>query len=513
VARAEHDHFLSVHDYLGRAPERYHPRQGYKLYLDGLNAIHDANPRELAAYLREYQAELDKALGFLSSINRQEWHEQTPHESEPEELRFVDQTILPSYLRIIEGVLHPFLHLQAYFSRARRGKSQEGLEVYATMQEVGRGSLSTLARCYKNTIRNGIAHGGIEYSQDRVTLRDKSGKSEVFPLRSIVRLVDDLVDTCNAIALALKVFLLQHGRRKYPTPQEIMLHELQAETESPWWSVGAALKTQIDSRSQLVIYATCRSRDSLKAQFSTFQTGVLAELLAPGFDRYFISIRSPVAWPGWAAFNGARLRQIRMEDPHDILAFSGAVEDNLIFYVPTPGIPRLVGKIDTFRQSFLISRPLAIAAYREQWKWPEVRVRLATMHSRKLYSVLRGSVVLHLPSGGATKDVVRRACRRIIGAAARAGRSELPLGNHAKYCPIGYARVHVFCRDYRRRRLQGFGLENDLIGTIQVQHIEAISSPDIIGAEVETRGKYRLAWNKAWLDRKTDNYRDMPDGA
>ena len=61
--------------------------------------------------------------------------------------------------------------------------------------------------------------------------------------------------------------------------------------------------------------------------------------------------------------------------------------------------------------------------------------------------------------------------------------------------------------------MQGFGLENDLIGTIQVQHIEAISSPDIIGAEVETRGKYRLAWNKAWLDRKTDNYRDMPDGA
>jgi hypothetical protein len=70
------------------------------------------------------------------------------------------------------------------------------------------------------------------------------------------------------------------------------------------------------------------------------------------------------------------------------------------------------------------------------------------------------------------------------------------------YLPLGYAHVAVFRRDYRRRRLSGFGLGNDLVCTVRLQRIRRIKSPDVLGSTVETMGKWRIAWNKAWLETR-----------
>jgi hypothetical protein len=68
------------------------------------------------------------------------------------------------------------------------------------------------------------------------------------------------------------------------------------------------------------------------------------------------------------------------------------------------------------------------------------------------------------------------------------------------YLPIGYAYVSVFKRDYRRRRLSGYGLGEDLVCTLRLQRIRRIQSPDIMGSTAETMGNWRIAWNKAWLE-------------
>jgi hypothetical protein len=58
----------------------------------------------------------------------------------------------------------------------------------------------------------------------------------------------------------------------------------------------------------------------------------------------------------------------------------------------------------------------------------------------------------------------------------------------------------VFSKDYRRRRLNGFGLGADLICVVQFKKFGRAFTPDIIGATIEGAGKWRIAWNKKYLD-------------
>jgi hypothetical protein len=70
-----------------------------------------------------------------------------------------------------------------------------------------------------------------------------------------------------------------------------------------------------------------------------------------------------------------------------------------------------------------------------------------------------------------------------------------------RYLPLGYARVNIFQKDYRRRRLVNFGLAEDLIGTVQIKRIRRIKAPDIFGSTVEKCGRVRIAWNHRWLEK------------
>ena len=47
---------------------------------------------------------------------------------------------------------------------------------------------------------------------------------------------------------------------------------------------------------------------------------------------------------------------------------------------------------------------------------------------------------------------------------------------------------------------QGFGLGEDLVCTVQIHRTRRIKSLDIMGSTIEMIGKWRVAWNKAWLD-------------
>ena len=95
--------------------------------------------------------------------------------------------------------------------------------------------------------------------------------------------------------------------------------------------------------------------------------------------------------------------------------------------------------------------------------------------------------------------IVRRHRRRIVRSAIRLARKERRFAA-CVYLPIGFAQVAVFRRDYRRRRLSGFGLGSDLVCTVRLQRIRRIKSPDLMGSTVEEIGKWRIAWNRAWLE-------------
>lgn len=358
--------------------------------------------------------------------------------------------------------------------------------------------MKTLTTHCDSVVRNSIAHGRINYKQYEVIYHDHKGKNRKHSDRSVVEMVDGLVDTCNGCALALKLFYRQH-LGVFRVPRQVMLEELQADTETPWWHIEGCLVSEMTGKPQLVIYARPSSRDQFKIHYMTVYTGILAEHFAPGFDRYMISLRSPIAWPGWAALDGKKLREIR-ERPGDrsMEEYKDVLENGFVFYVPNLKQPRLVSKIETLLTSFRLHMPLALEQMRESLEHILIRPRRAEIHRNGWGAVVNGAVFVDLSGEPNPRESVRRSRRRIIRMARRFACKNSSRCNVARFLPIGYARIAVYESDKRHRSM--WGLPSDLVCTVQIQFIARIKSPDIAGATIEHVGIYRIAWNKAWLD-------------
>lgn len=500
LSNCPHNNYLSLSNYIDRIPECFFSERCFHEYLSWLESHHKSNSLGLNNYFLKHEDKFNKAFLFLGEINRYSWHDSFEEVDDYERIKFIDQQIHPVYLRLIEAVFYPFTHLVAFFSRISRGKQTEGLEVFNTVEEARDAKFSSLDDLYRNTVRNAIAHGGLTYIEKEIRYRDDKGNEEVLSDNEIIRLVDDLVDACNGMALALKIFLFSHINDGYFLPKQIFLEQLQAETDTPWWHIVGCVPSRFASQNQLIIYARPDSRDYYKVLYSTFLSGVLAEYFAPGYDRYFFSLRSPKALPGWAAFDGRKLLEIRNKGTKVLTDYQGALENNLVFYTPKLRLPRFLGKLDTFVQSFRIHWPLVLSDLREKIGRPEIRVRTSEIHRVGWGAVLNGSIFIAGPEElTLNQDLIRRNCGRIVGAALSNARKDGSLLSTARYLPLRFARISVFKRNYRKRRLNNFGLGADLVAVVQVKRLTRIRAPDICGSQIEIKGKYRIAWNAAWL--------------
>ena len=493
-------HFLSLRQYLDGRPNRFYDETAYKTYLDRLQSWHKKDESKLRDYLDQYKAEINRAILFLREINSENWHDrQLKTGDEYDLVRFIDKHVHPTYLRLVEAIFAPLIRPIAYFSRLDRGKSTEGLSVWSVVEELKFCKAQCMIRPYSHIIRNGIAHGGIMFLQNKISYRDNNGNEETFNTEQVVRLVDDLLDTCNGLIAALKVFFVIYRDKGYSPPRELFIEELQEETSTPWWTIEGCVESEIVGSSQLMIYARPNSRDYKKIHFSTIQSGILAEYFAPGYDRYFFSLRTHKAWPGWASFDGNKLRSLREEEVDSLLEYQGIVENNLVFYVPRPKMPAIFGKLDTLVMSFRISKPLIYERMRAEMGYPAIITRNSSIHRNSWGTVLRAEVVIENLTDDTAIDLIRSYKRRIIKLAIKHARRQHRLSTMA-YLPLGYAQVSIFRKDYRRRRLMGFGLSSDLVCTLRLQRIQRIKSPDIMGSTVETTGNWRIAWNKEWLE-------------
>ena len=490
---------LALRRYLDARPERFFDETVYRSYLGWLQKRGETDDEALKEYLVRAASEINNALLFLREINSEGWHDRPLEAGDEYELvLFIDRHVHRTYLRMVEGVLAPLIRPVAYFSRIDRGKQGEGLDVRSVMEELKGGAMAIHTRSYRQMIRNGIAHGGITFLQNKIRYTDKRENEETHSADFIVRLCDDLLDTCNGLAVALKVFFVGAGDRGYDVPRQLLFEELQEETRLPWWEIIGCVDSEVGGKSQLIIYANPNSRHYSKVQWSAIQSGILAEYFAPGYGRYFLSLQSPKAWRGWAAFDGTKLRNLRESGASDLSQYRGVVEDDLIFYVPRPALPPILGKIDTYVKSFRLNMPLAWKQVRENLGIPGIECRNASVHRNSWGAVLRADVVIEDIDEKAAAGIIRRFRRRIVRSALQHAR-RTSRRTVASFLPVGYAQIAVFRRDYRRRRLSGFGLHEDLIGTVRLQRISRIKSPDIRGATIEIIGKWRIAWNQAWL--------------
>jgi hypothetical protein len=195
---------------------------------------------------------------------------------------------------------------------------------------------------------------------------------------------------------------------------------------------------------------------------------------------------------GWAAFHGERLRDHRTA-ADDLTKYTDILES--ITFLPFKNRPQWMRRIWNMYQAFRINWPYARRDWYTARGIPEIVPRVATVHRNGWRSVLKGSVVMPCFS----PPQIRRFRRRIINAALSIAAANTPM---ARYLPLGFAQISVFCQDYRARRIAIYGLGPDLVCTVRYQTISRIQSPYIMGSTVEGAGAWRIAWNRAWLERE-----------
>jgi len=133
-----HDHFLSIHKYIKRSPQRFYSQPVYNKLLRWLEDRNRANQVALQQYLTDHDAELNRAFLHLEEINNLDWHDFFEKLDDIEVIRFIDQQIHPSYLRLTEAVFTPFCRIVAYFSRIDRGRETDGLDLFPIVEEIRR---------------------------------------------------------------------------------------------------------------------------------------------------------------------------------------------------------------------------------------------------------------------------------------------------------------------------------------------------------------------------------------
>ena len=496
---------LSLWKYIERRPQRFFSHHAFAVYFDRLIELDKDDKQALLSFLCDQSLSINNAYRHADEVCEANWHDQNiVVEDDYDLLVSIDQYLHPAYLRLTEAVFRPLLRLPAHFSRLGRRKGVDNLDLHQILEELKSSKFETVLFPYDHLMRNGIAHGGVTYSTDLIHYEDKKGNGKALHIRDVVQKFDDLLDICNALLAAFSVFILTKNGQQYKLPTNLMMEELKTATKTPYWDVVGCLPSTQTDKSQLIVHVRTNTMDSWKIHLSLFQTAIMVENLAPGYARYFFSFRSDKCWPGFAAFDGQKLAQLRAADS-PLEHYSDVVEDNLLFFVPKWRLPRLLAKIETLWLVYKIRRPLIAAEVRQKLGWVNILVRATAIHRISWGIILNSYVVIGYDAQDIDQNLIRRQCGRIVKRSLKVGRKKLSRFNICRYLPLGFCRIHVYRKDYRVRRLMNFGLKDDLICTIQVQRIGRIKSPDILGATIETKGQYRIAWNRSWMQEVNCN--------
>ena len=297
---------LSLHKYLSDLPERFFSHGAFEAFYRRLGEIDATHRPELATYFDERLADLDGAFRNTQEINTLDWHDRTIEGSDDyQSLMLIDRDIHPAYLRLVEAVFQPMLRIVAFFSRLEAGKGTQGLNLFNIVEELKGTDFGDVTDPYEHVMRNGIAHGGVRYVGNEIIYHDSKSNELALKGNDVVRKFDDMLDVCNGLLLAYSMFALSRNGQNNLAPQSLLIEELRAETRTPYWEVKSALPSTImNSQSQLIIYCDVRTTDNSKVLFSTVQTAIQAEQVAPGYDRYFVSMRARNGLPGMASLLG-----------------------------------------------------------------------------------------------------------------------------------------------------------------------------------------------------------------
>jgi hypothetical protein len=480
---SKHDKFLSLKSYIFNKPQVFYMQKAYKFYLAFLNNLKKENKIELVGFLVENEKGFDQCLKNLNEINNIDIHDCILPDDNIELIRIIDNKIHFNYLRLIEGTLYKLILLVATFYRIKRGKSTTGLKLYNCIEELSESEFSFINDHYSNTIRNGIAHNGVTYKEGSIIYKGQKGKPIELSTESIIKYFDKMVDTCNGLALGLKVFIIQNREffvdNSIRIPNQFLIDEIKAQANAPRWEVVDCLEnTILNNKKQLNIYTNNSLLGMDEVNYFAFRTAVIAEYYASGYDRYFFSLKSKYSLPGWAAFNGLILKNGRLKSKEIPVGYENVLEDKLLYFKPRINIPKRIRKLIDFKVIVQNSFKYQFKDIKEENFG--ARIKLELRDAKPFYrdfNLINNDPSIVLSGGDTEKQIefIRKKTKKIIRFTKRKSRPFLKYWIHRLF-PTRYIRVTVYDHNMRKRQLRGSGLTKNLICSISVNKSKKIEN-------------------------------------
>lgn len=498
--------------YADSIPERFFNKEAYEDLTRLLDEELVAHGRDLGECLRDHQGDFDIAFRALRDVNTQLGHDDPwPDFDAAGAIAFVDSFAHPTYLKLCESVLGTFVLPIAMRERRRRSKNAVGMPHRERIDEAKRTVLEKHLHVYDVVRRNAIAHGHIAYTQDGVKYRDTKETQELTSRQAVSR-CDDMLDLCNGFAIAYRTFYVRHAEKlaalNLSPLVQLNLDEVRVQCESPSWKVETVLESGGPIGRQLNVFVRSGFFDSTKVQCLAVSTCVASERLMPGFDRYFLHVRGPAGPGGWAILKGPALAGLRIKhgvpDLCDVIEHAVERDHGLIVFPPMlraylepRGPLRLAGTVlETFRAA------LEVASH-QGLRLDGVRFvqRFTKAHRKELYAFVQSYVVLECDTEDAISFVRKQVALLVMLAAAKARASTDNRMGSARVLPVGFCEVHIFLKDYRRRRLDGFGLGPSYLCRITLKRFGKVRIVDLSGSEYENVSGYHVHWNMRAVSR------------
>jgi hypothetical protein len=493
--------YLSLIHYLESSPRKYYNREHFDLYLGFLNKEMGNNSSVLLELLNECESALSIGNTILAEINTFDIHDVILPDDSNELINFIDKDIHFNILRLYESPFYALLFVIAKYKRIIGNKGTNSLDIFNVIEDLKNTEFGFTNLLFNNTVRNGIAHGKVIYTDFDTIYKDKKGNEAKLSKRDIVALFDKLLDTTNAFSLAMKVFVFSQAQRMgnsvIKIPKSFLREELKTVCDLPGWRVINCFENLVlGDRHQLTVHVKNDYWDPNKVRWFTFSTALWAERLTPEYDRIFISMSCSKALPGFAAFNGRKLTELRKNNTEAIDPYFEALEDKLLMFVPRWNFPRLVYKLGSLLIAFKVKLPLAKENYRERLGLNRFIVRDSKFHSKGKFLLIQdSSVVVRANSLDEVKALVETNFKQIVGLVRRQTKKQISIFSIKRYLPIKYITVFIYDSDKRVRNLRFSGLIPELICTINVNS-SAVKFIDLFNSEVDQRGKYRLLWHR-----------------
>lgn len=503
--------YLCLINYLDKAPQKFYSREAFKQYLTFLDSVKQTDPKLLADLLIEAETSLSISNRILTEINDKPIHDVFLPKETNDLINFIDKEIHYNVLKVYET---PFFHLSkivAKYHWIKAKKGTDGLDLYNSVAQLKKKGFSFVDRFYLHEVRNGIAHGKIIFTDMDITYIDKKGGNEKVPIRKIIDTLDGILDITNGFCLAFKVFSLTNPdffeTYGIQIPQSILLEELQAKANGPAWTIINCLESiAIHDKKQLMIYVKNDNWDYSKVYWYSLTTAMWAEALTKSYDRIFLSLNSihnQHSPTGWAAYDATKFKQLREVNEKSFEAYKGILEGDLLFFIPKLKFPKFIYKLGTYRSIIKSIFPLYWRRYIDTNFPNPFFIRETQIHSKKKYTVVQDPSVIIKPNFQTDiEGLIRINRKRIVNLAIKFSRSQCSRLSLIRYLPVKHIRVFIYLTDKRVRNLRNSGLTSDLVATIEVNTTKHIKTIDILDGIPEQIGKFRIVWNKRWVDKK-----------